>query len=329
MQNHVRKFHSFPGRICTNRTNECEQVKKYTIGHMAMHGLLKQAAGTIRKFSVGALLALGLVNFSALANDSEVDAVIILPTPLSEISQSSFPIERRLEFALGEAMMDIGILPIVPDFLSMPPVENAERSEFLNLLQTIATQHTGRLLAVKIHLLLTANPETHPTPAASVIDVGTGRLVARTSTLPLLALDDSLEIEASATALARAIARQLEQNGYVVSDTTRRPWGVRATDYRIALEGFDLCERRELLTTMEKEFPGFLSVELVKAPNPTFAVYVYRSTATAQRLQKWLEQLMISLRIAPSASSKILTNDISIRVQKDRSRKIFTSICDG
>jgi hypothetical protein len=30
---------------------------------MAMHGLLKQAAGTIRKFSVGALLALALLTF--------------------------------------------------------------------------------------------------------------------------------------------------------------------------------------------------------------------------------------------------------------------------
>ncbi len=294
-----------------------------------MYGLLKHAAGTIRKFAVGALLAVGLVNPTALANESEIDNVIILPTPLSEIGQNSFPIERRLEFAIGEAMMDIGILPIVPDFLSMPPVENAERSEFLALLQTIATQHTGRLLAVKIDLLLTANPEMHPTPAASVIDIGTGRLVARTSTLPLLALDDRLEIEASATALARALASQLEQNGYVVSETTRKPWGARATDYRIALEGFDLCERRELLTTMEKEFPGFLSVELVKAPNPTFAVYVYRSTATAQRLQKWLEQLMVSLRIAPFASSRILANDTSIRVQKDRSHKIYTSMCDG
>ena len=294
-----------------------------------MYGLLKHAAGTIRKFAVGALLAVGLVNPTALANESEIDNVIILPTTLSEISESSIPIERRLEFAIGEAMMDIGIMPLAPDFLSMPPVENMGQTEFLALLKAIATQNTGRLLAVKIDLLLTANPEMHPTPAASVIDIGTGRLVARTSTLPLLALDDRLEIEASATALARALARQLEQNGYVMSAAARKPWGGRATDYRVALEGFDLCERRELLTTMEKEFPGFLSLELVKAPNPTFAVYVYRSTATGQRLQKWLEQLMVSLRIAPFASSRILANDTSIRVQKDRAHKIYTSMCDG
>ena len=114
-----------------------------------------------------------------------------------------------------------------------------------------------------------------------------------------------------------------------MSAAARKPWGGRATDYRVALEGFDLCERRELLTTMEKEFPGFLSLELVKAPNPTFAVYVYRSTATGQRLQKWLEQLMVSYRIAPYASSRILAKDSSIRVLKDRSHKIYSPLCDA
>ena len=187
----------------------------------------------------------------------------------------------------------------------------------------------GLGLAKEIYAKALENVDAMCEPYASVIDIDTGRLVARTSTLPLLALDDRLEIEASATALVRALAQQLEQNGYVLSETTRKPWGVRATDYRIAIEGFDMCERRGLLATMENEFPGFLSVELVKAPNPTFAVYVYRSTATAQRLQKWLEQLMISLRIAPSASSRILANEKSIRVQKDRAHKIYTSMCDG
>ena len=274
-------------------------------------------------------MAIGLVNVSALANESEIDNVIILPTSLSEISEGSISLERSLAFAIGEALMDIGIMPLTPDFLSIPPLETIGRTEFLALLKRTATQQPGRLLAVKTDLMLTTKSEMHPTPAASVIDIGTGRLVARTSTLPLLALDDRLEIEASATALVRALAQQLEQNGYVLSETTRKPWGVRATDYRIAIEGFDMCERRGLLATMENEFPGFLSVELVKAPNPTFAVYVYRSTATAQRLQKWLEQLMISLRIAPSASSRILANEKSIRVQKDRAHKIYTSMCDG
>ena len=57
--------------------------------------------------------------------------------------------------------------------------------------------------------------------------------------------------------------------------------------------------------------------------------YLYRSTATGQRLQKWIEQLMVSYRIAPAASSRVLVKDDSIRVQKDRSDKIYSPLCDG
>ena len=162
-----------------------------------------------------------------------------------------------------------------------------------------------------------------------MVDVGSGRLVARTTTLPLLEPDNRLEIAAAVAALARTLARQLEQHGYVLSDAAIKPWGGRTTEYRLSLEGYELCERQDVLAVMEREFPGFLSIELVKAPNPDFAVYLYRSTATGQRLQKWLEQLMVSYRIAPAASSRVLVKDDSIRVQKDRSDKIYSPLCDG
>ena len=329
MQKSARKFHGLHDGFAQAAPMSVSKLRRSGTGRLAMYAFLKQAFGTIRHIVVGVVIAGGLINMSALADQGDIDNVIIMPTPLSDIVDSENPLQKRLEFAIGEAMMDIGILPLAPDFLSVPPVENGRQTDILAVLQTVAAKHTGRLLAVEIGLLTTADPEPHPVPAASVIDIGTGRLVARTSTLPLLEPDDRLEITAAAAALARALARQLEQNGYVLSAAARKPWGGRATEYRLSLEGFDLCERRDLLTTMEKEFPGFLSIDLVKAPNPTFAVYVYRSTATGQRLQKWLEQLMVSYRIAPHASSRILAKDSSIRVQKDRSHKIFSPLCDG
>ena len=85
--------------------------------------------------------------------------------------------------------------------------------------------------------------------------------------------------------------------------TRLKPWGGRTTEYRLSLEGYELCERQGLLAVMEREFPGFLSIELVKR-RTRLCRYLYRSTATGQRLQKWLEQLMVSYRIA--ASSRVL-----------------------
>ena len=302
-----------------------------------MYAFPRQSSKALWHIMVSLLMALASMNMPANAAGSDNDSVIIMPTPMSDIHANEDPLQNRLEFALGEAMMDIGVLPLDPDFMTIPTsvntagaapgVQNA--ADILGILRQIAEQHPGRLLAVEVDLLMSAGPESLPVPAASVIDVGSGRLVARTSTLPMIEFENWLEIDASAAALARALVRQLEQNGYVLSAAARKPWGGRTTEFRLSLEGFDLCERRDLLTRMEKEFPGFLSIDLVKAPNPTFAVYVYRSTATAQRLQKWLEQLMVSYRIAPHASSRILAKDTSIRVQKDRSHKIYSPLCDG
>ena len=302
-----------------------------------MYAFPRQSSKALWHIMVSLLMALASMNMPANAAGSDIDSVIIMPTAMSDIDANEDPLQKRLEFAVGEAMMDIGVLPLDPDFMTIPTsvntagaapgVQNA--ADILGILRQIAEQHPGRLLAVEVDLLMSAGPESLSVPAASVIDVGSGRLVARTSTLPMIEFENWLEIDASAAALARALVRQLEQNGYVLSAAARKPWGGRTIEFRLSLEGFDLCERRDLLTRMEKEFPGFLSIDLVKAPNPTFAVYVYRSTATAQRLQKWLEQLMVSYRIAPHASSRILAKDTSIRVQKDRSHKIYSPLCDG
>jgi len=302
-----------------------------------MYAFPRQSSKALWHIMVSLLMALALMNMPANAAGSDIDSVIIMPTAMSDIDANEDPLQKRLEFAVGEAMMDIGVLPLDPDFMTIPTSANTagappgaqNATDILGILRQIAKQQPGRLLAVEVDLLMSSDPESLPVPAASVIDVGSGRLVARTSTLPMIEFENWLEIDASAAALARALARQLEQNGYVLSAAARKPWGGRTTEFRLSLEGFDLCERRDLLTKMEKEFPGFLSIDLVKAPNPTFAVYVYRSTATAQRLQKWLEQLMVSYRIAPHASLRILAKDTSIRVQKDRSHKIYSPLCDG
>ena len=292
-----------------------------------MNAFLRKTVKGLRFIGIAVLVTTGLSNLTVLAAEGDVDSLLVIPAASSEGGAATENLGRHIEFALGEALMEIGILPLASDFLTITDANGD--ADILVSLRRIAEQRTGRLLVVEIDLLTTSDAASHPVPAASVVDVGSGRLVARTTTLPLLEPDNRLEIAASAAALARTLARQLEQHGYVLSDAAIKPWGGRTTEYRLSLEGYELCERQGLLAVMEREFPGFLSIELVKAPNPDFAVYLYRSTATGQRLQKWIEQLMVSYRIAPAASSRVLVKDDSIRVQKDRSDKIYSPLCDG
>ena len=292
-----------------------------------MNAFLRKTVKGLRFIGIAVLVTTGLSNLTVLAAEGDVDSLLVIPAASSEGGAATENLGRHIEFALGEALMEIGILPLASDFLTITDANGD--ADILVSLRRIAEQRTGRLLVVEIDLLTTSDAASHPVPAASVVDVGSGRLVARTTTLPLLEPDNRLEIAAAAAALARTLARQLEQHGYVLSDAAIKPWGGRTTEYRLSLEGYELCERQGLLAVMEREFPGFLSIELVKAPNPDFAVYLYRSTATGQRLQKWIEQLMVSYRIAPAASSRVLVKDDSIRVQKDRSDKIYSPLCDG
>ena len=292
-----------------------------------MNAFLRKTVKGLRFIGIAVLVTTGLSNLTVLAAEGDVDSLLVIPAASSEGGAATENLGRHIEFALGEALMEIGILPLASDFLTITDANGD--ADILVSLRRIAEQRTGRLLVVEIDLLTTSDTAPHPVPAASVVDVGSGRLVARTTTLPLLEPDNRLEIAASAAALARTLARQLEQHGYVLSDAAIKPWGGRTTEYRLSLEGYELCERQDVLAVMEREFPGFLSIELVKAPNPDFAVYLYRSTATGQRLQKWIEQLMVSYRIAPAASSRVLVKDASIRVQKDRSDKIYSPLCDG
>ena len=264
---------------------------------------------------------------------NDLDSLLIIPAVNDNADLDS--LQTRLEFAAGAAFMEISILPIDPDFMPVPEKDGDDsaagdhRFQRLQVLRQVAAQRLGRLLAVELDLLTSAEPDNLPVPAASVVDVESGQLVARTSTLPILEPENDMAIAAAAASLTRTLARQLEQNGYVLSAAAKKPWGGRTTQYRLALEGFDLCERRGLLATLETEFPGFVSIDLVKAPNPSFAVYLYASTATSQRMQKWLEQLMVSYGLASSPTSRLLVNDDSIRIQKDRATRIYSPLCDG
>jgi len=332
-------------RNCMKSGGAAQRSGKVEFGmrEFSMPGQLRQIVLTllclifaVPFISMGSSISASAANSDAGSDmaRSDVDGLLIIPAAAGDGTALS-SLQARLEFAAGAALMDIGILPIDANFISVPNRDRAQssvagdRDRPLDLLRRLAAERSGRLLAVEFDLLTSNGAGSLPIPAASVIDVASSQLVARSSTLPILEPESDLAISAAAAALTRALARQLETHGYVLSAAARKPWGGRATQYRLALEGFDLCERRGLLATMETEFPGFLSIDLIKAPNPTFAVYLYDSTATGQRLQKWLEQLMVSYGLASSPTSRLLVKDDSIRIQKDRSTRIYSPLCDG
>ena len=103
--------------------------------------------------------------------------------------------------------------------------------------------------------------------------------------------------------------------------------GGAARNFRIALEGFDACDQQALLTTMEEEFPGFLGLELEKAPNPTYAIYRYETTATKERLRKWVQLLIAENGAWQTDEVRIYVQKDNFRLQKIKGVRIFRSLC--
>ena len=184
-----------------------------------MNAFLRKTVKGLRFIGIAVLVTTGLSNLTVLAAEGDVDSLLVIPAASSDGGAANENLGKHIEFALGEALMEIGILPLAVDFLTIPISENATgattdangEADILASLRQIAEQRTGRLLVVEIDLLTTSDTAPHPVPAASVVDVGSGRLVARTTTLPLLEPDNRLEIAALAAALARTLARRLDQ----------------------------------------------------------------------------------------------------------------------
>jgi hypothetical protein len=232
------------------------------------------------------------------------------------------------------ALTEIGITPIDARFAGATFLEDVQTSpEMIEALQLYDAERTGRLLILEVSVTPDmANPELM-TPIVSMIDVKSGLIPSIVTTLPVLIPLDHASINAAATALARSVAMRMDENGYIVKPSKIKPWGGAARNVRLALEGFNGCEQQVLLTIMEEEFPGFLGIELEKAPNPDYSIYNYHTTATKQRLNKWV-RLMIAenrARMSRSTSDKVrlYVQKEGLRLQKIKNTVIFRAECGG
>jgi len=265
----------------------------------------------------------------------EYDQIVVLrKMTVDGTQQSNSAIANTLPVALTMALTDLGITPIDARFAIAAHLDSAETTpDMITALQGYDAERAGRLLIMEVSTTPDMAAPEFITPLVSMINVETGLNTGIVTTLSILPPFDQPGLNAAAAALARSIARRMDDNGYRVKPGKIKPWGGPAHSIRLALEGFGGCEQQALLTIMEEEFPGFLGMELEKAPNPTYAIYRYETTATKQRLKKWL-QLLMTENLARTATSSadnvrlyIQKNDF--RLQKVTDNVIFTAQCGG
>ena len=295
--------------------------------------LITRVIGLIATF-----LTLSLASLCVLApsiSAEEYDQVIVLSKMTSVKEEgNNQAITDALPIALSMALTEIGITPIDARFAGDTFLEDVQTSpEMIKALQRFDAERTGRLLILEVSVTPDmANPELM-TPIVSMIDVKSGLIPAIVTTLPVLVPLDHASINAAATALARSVAMRMDENGYIIKPSKIKPWGGAARKVRLALEGFNGCEQQVLLTIMEEEFPGFLGIELEKAPNPDYSIYNYHTTATKQRLNKWVRLMIAENRASMSSSTsdkvRLYVQKEGLRLQKIKNTVIFRAECGG
>ena len=93
-----------------------------------------------------------------------------------------------------------------------------------------------------------------------------------------------------ASGLGEVLARKLEP--YSPPRSGAREFGQgRATPYTLTLRKFDDVEALTIVSTMAEEFPGFMSMDLLKK-TPTVRSYRYQTTAKEYKLEEWLYILL-------------------------------------
>ncbi len=264
--------------------------------------------------------------FSAHAKD--YDEIIVLNDYAGTSHELKNSVIDKLSASLKMALSELEITHIDPRFsMSADFSENQITSEMAEALKEYEEGQAGRLLVIEVSAAFDIAMPELIVPRVSITDVGTGSIVAVVTTLPILPPFNLPNIDAGAAALARSIAKRLDESGYIVGAGRAKPWGRTPISVRIALEGFAACDQQALLTTIEEEFPGFLGLELEKAPNPTYAIYKYETTASKERLKKWVQLLIAENGAWRRDVVRLYVQGDDFRLQKNQDSTLFKSLC--
>ena len=135
------------------------------------------------------------------------------------------------------------------------------------------------------------------TPTLKAIDLSSGQQIAyirgfsvqtkgsdRTNTLQ--------KLEGSAAALVRQLTGRLYQQNWANIDKQNLPWETDVAKLKLRFHSFDGCYLNYLADVIETEFPGTVSLSLIKeAASKT--EFMLMTTAKTQFLSKWLRTLLI------------------------------------
>ena len=267
-----------------------------------------------------------------IANATEGQASIFIKMKSNDIEGS-----REFTKATGIAFLELGLLPsdnrTIYNFINSRNqrsgnlgslgTDGSSESFFANLTE-YSLANGRRTLLVEPSLVL-KNKKRY-IPSLKIIALPNGEVLANVSSLDIEFSSNLEDFTVAASTLVRHAARQLQENIESPNFLSRMPWfeGERSLD--VSIENFDNCSLQYILEIMETEFPGFIELQLIKAPHTDYAKFIYRTSASTQRIVKWLNIFFLENRMLSGENFIILNQSSDIRIINE-SLKNSPSLC--
>ena len=268
---------------------------------------------------------LGAVMFCLAGNlahadirDNEILPLFPLVTlvPSSDLTEGELQLfTRKFGNALATSFLDLGI-------------KLYDRADATDLSQSGHKETNGAsspsFLQLQLELLAEKNGEY--IPYIKAVNLSSGELLGMATTMPVALNSSQINLTAASISLSRSLARKLADKGHRLGGYSSLYLAKTPQIVRISIEKFDGCEQNHILDILEKEFPGFVSLELEKSPTPTISIFNYQTTATSQKIQKWLRVLFFEYGLASEDDFMIIGKADNLRLVA-RNKTAFLSDC--
>ena len=135
------------------------------------------------------------------------------------------------------------------------------------------------------------------TPTLKAIDLSSGQQIAyiRGFSVQTTGSDRTnilQKLEGTAAALVRQLTRRLYQQNWADIDKQKLPWETDLVKLKLRFYSFDGCYLNYMADVIETEFPGTVSLSLIKEASSK-TEFMLMTTAKTQFLSKWLRTLLI------------------------------------
>ena len=128
------------------------------------------------------------------------------------------------------------------------------------------------------------------------------RIIASVKTTPVRNSGEliklNMQLESAAISLSRMIFSQLQDINWGEIKFQNSPWETETQSLRLRLNGMNGCLKNYFIDTVEREFPGSLSVSVLNEVTVGTSQYDLKTNAKVRYVTKWLRALLRELGLS-------------------------------